>query len=142
MLSKNYSDEELENLNSELNNFGIENTILTVKSNTSNNINLLKNDILNEVNKNDEKNKKIIELEQQLASNSFDNSQLLKEAKIVLPKLEAISVSNNQFAEGDSLVKKNVLIYVAKEKLTNEEESKLKLWIENRLNQENIEIFK
>ena len=142
LLSKNYSDEELENLNSELNNFGIENTILTVKSNTSNNINLLKNDILNEVNKNDEKNKKIIELEQQLASNSFDNSQLLKEAKIVLPKLEAISVSNNQFAEGDSLVKKNVLIYVAKEKLTNEEESKLKLWIENRLNQENIEIFK
>ena len=142
LLSKNYSDEELENLNSELNNFGIENTILTVKSNTSNNINLLKNDILNEVNKNDEKNKKIIELEQQLASNSFDNSQLLKEAKIVLPKLEAISVSNNQFAEGDSLVKKNVLMYVAKEKLTNEEESKLKLWIENRLNQENIEIFK
>ena len=94
------------------------------------------------MNKNDEKNKKIIELEQQLASNSFDNSQLLKEAKIVLPKLEAISVSNNQFAEGDSLVKKNVLMYVAKEKLTNEEESKLKLWIENRLNQENIEIFK
>ena len=142
LLSKNYSDDELENLNSELNNFGIENTVLTVKSNTTSNINLLKNDILNEVNKNDEKNKRIIELEQQLASNSFDNSQLLKEAKVVLPKLEAISVANNQFAEGDSLVEKNVLMYMAKEKLTNEEEAQLKLWIENRLNKENIEIFK
>ncbi len=142
LLSKNYTKAELYDLNSELQNFGIENTILVVKNNTADNINLLKNDILNEVNKNDEKSKKIIELEQELSSNKFDNIQLLKESKILIPKINAITVANNQFAQGDSLVEKAFLVYVAKEKLTNEEEAKLKSWIENRLNIENVEIFK
>jgi len=142
LLSKNYTKEERHNLNNELQDFGIENTILVVKNNTSDNINLLKNDILNEVNKNDEKNKKIIELEQEISSNKYDNIQLLKESKILIPKINAILVSNNQFAKGDSLVGKTILIYEAKEKLTNEEESQLKAWIESRLNKENVEIFK
>lgn len=142
LLSKNYTKAELYDLNIELQNFGIENTILVVKNNTADNINLLKNDILNEVNKNDEKSKKIIELEQELSSNKFDNIQLLKESKILIPKINAITVANNQFAQGDSLVEKAFLVYVAKEKLTNEEEAKLKSWIENRLNIENVEIFK
>lgn len=142
LLSKNYTKEELHNLNNELQDFGIENTILVVKNNTADNINLLKNDILNEVNKNDEKNKKIIELEQEISSNKFDNVQLLKESKILIPKINAILVSSNQFAKGDSLVGKTILIYEAKEKLTNEEESQLKAWIESRLNKENVEIFK
>lgn len=68
--------------------------------------------------------------------------QLLKESKILIPKINAILVSNNQFAKGDSLVGKTILIYEAKEKLTNEEESQLKAWIESRLNKENVEIFK
>ena len=137
-----YNKEELQHLNEELQNFGLKNTILTVKSNASEKLDILKNDILNEVDKNDKSNEKIIDLEQKLANNKFENNQLFKESKIIFPKLNAITVSNNQFAEGDSLVERTVLIYVAKEKLTDDEEAKLKFWIESRLNKENVEIFK
>ena len=142
LLSKDYNKEELQHLNEELQNFGLKNTILTVKSNASEKLDILKNDILNEVDKNDKSNEKIIDLEQKLANNKFENNQLFKESKIIFPKLNAITVSNNQFAEGDSLVERTVLIYVAKEKLTDDEEAKLKFWIESRLNKENVEIFK
>jgi hypothetical protein len=56
-------------------------------------LNLLLDDILNEVSKSDEKDKKILELEQEISKNSFDDLQLLKESKILIPKLNSITIS-------------------------------------------------
>ncbi len=142
LLSKNYSQDEVEMLNKKLIDFGIENTNIEIKKNTSDDISLLKNDILNEVSKSDEKDKRIIELEQELIKNIFDNSQLLKETKILFPKINAITVSNNSFAQGDSLVKKTILIYKAETPFSEEDEMQFKNWIEQRLNIKNVEIFK
>jgi hypothetical protein len=97
---------------------------------------------LNEVSKSDEKDKKILELEQEISKNSFDDLQLLKESKILIPKLNSITISNNNFAQGDSLVAKTILVYKSSEALTNEEEGKLKDWAQQRLNIKNVEIFK
>lgn len=142
LLSENYTEKEINELNEKLKNYGIEDAELIIKHNASGNINLLKNDILNEVTKSDEKDKKILELEHEIAKNNFDNKQLLKESKILLPKLTGITVSNNSFAQGDSLIRRTILIYKAEEKLTAEEETVLKNWIEQRLNEKNVEIFK
>lgn len=142
LLSENYTEKEINELNEKLKNYGIEDAELIIKHNASGNINLLKNDILNEVTKSDEKDKKILELEHEIAKNNFDNKQLLKESKILLPKLTGITVSNNSFAQGDSLIRRTILIYKAEEKLTTEEETVLKNWIEQRLNEKNVEIFK
>lgn len=142
LLSENYTEKEVNELNEKLKNYGIEDAELIIKHNASGNINLLKNDILNEVTKSDEKDKKILELEHEIAKNNFDNKQLLKESKILLPKLTGITVSNNSFAQGDSLIRRTILIYKAEEKLTAEEETVLKNWIEQRLNEKNVEIFK
>ena len=67
---------------------------------------------------------------------------MLKEIKILFPKINALTVSNNNFAQGDSLVNKTIFIYTAEAQFSNEEEQKLKNWIEQRLNINNVQIFK
>lgn len=142
LLGKKLTKQEIEEVNDKLSYYNIDNTTVVFKHNDSDNINLLKNDILNEVSKSDEKDKKILELEQEISKNSFDDLQLLKESKIIIPKLNSISISNNNFAQGDSLVAKTILVYKSSEALTNEEEGKLKDWAQQRLNKKNVEIFK
>lgn len=142
VLSKKFSGKEIDELNDKLKNYGIEGTSLIIKHNDSSNINLLKDDILNEISKNDDKDKRILELEQEITKNEVDNLQLLKESRIIIPKLKAIAVAKNHFAQGDSLVDKTVVIYQAETKLTDSEEAKLKEWIEQRLKVKNVEVFK
>jgi uncharacterized hydrophobic protein (TIGR00271 family) len=142
LLGKKLTKQEIEEVNDKLSYYNIDNTTVVFKHNDSDNINLLKNDILNEVSKSDEKDKKILELEQEISKNSFDDLQLLKESKIIIPKLNSITISNNNFAQGDSLVAKTILVYKSNEALTNEEEVKLKDWAQQRLNKKNVEIFK
>lgn len=142
LLGKKLTKQEIEEVNDKLSYYNIDNTTVVFKHNDSDNINLLKNDILNEVSKSDEKDKKILELEQEISKNSFDDLQLLKESKIIIPKLNSITISNNDFAQGDSLVAKTILVYKSNEALTNEEEVKLKDWAQQRLNKKNVEIFK
>ena len=142
LLGKKLTKQEIEEVNDKLSYYNIDNTTVVFKHNDSDNINLLKNDILNEVSKSDEKDKKILALEQEISKNSFDDLQLLKESKILIPKLNSITISNNDFAQGDSLVAKTILVYKSNEALTNEEEVKLKDWAQQRLNKKNVEIFK
>lgn len=142
LLSKKLTEQEISVLNDKLSYYGIDNTSVIFKHNDDESINLLKDDILNEVSKSDEKDKKILELEQKISKNSFDDLQLLKESKILIPKLNSITISNNNFAQGDSLVAKTILVYKSNEALTNEEEGKLKDWAQQRLNKKNVEIFK
>ncbi|WP_374365164.1 TIGR00341 family protein [Cloacibacterium sp.] len=142
LLSKKLTEQEISVLNDKLSYYGIDNTSVIFKHNDDENINLLRDDILNEVSKSDEKDKKILELEQEISKNSFDDLQLLKESKILIPKLNSITISNNNFAQGDSLVAKTILVYKSSEALTNEEEVKLKDWAQQRLNKKNVEIFK
>ena len=142
LLGKKLTKQEIEEVNDKLSYYNIDNTTVVFKHNDSDNINLLKNDILNEVSKSDEKDKKILALEQEISKNSFDDLQLLKESKILIPKLNSITISNNNFAQGDSLVAKTILVYKSSEALTNEEEVKLKDWAQQRLNKKNVEIFK
>ena len=71
-----------------------------------------------------------------------DNMQLLKEAQVLFPNINAINVSELSFAQGDSLVEKPILIYQSSENLTDEDQIKLKNWIEKRLNKSNVEVYK
>ena len=49
---------------------------------------------------------------------------------------------NSVLQQGDSLVEKPVLIYQSSENLTDEDQIKLKNWIEKRLNKSNVEVYK
>ena len=92
LLGKKLTKQEIEEVNDKLSYYNIDNTTVVFKHNDSDNINLLKNDILNEVSKSDEKDKKILELEQEISKNSFDDLQLLKESKkYPAPRAEIIN---------------------------------------------------
>lgn len=140
-LKRNFTQDEIKKMNQSLSEIGLNNTELIIKANNYQNLEVLKDDILNEINKNSERDKELLALKSQTSSLE-DNMQLLKEAQVLFPNINAINVSELSFAQGDSLVEKPVLIYQASENLTDEEQIKLKNWIEKRLNKSNVEVYK
>lgn len=140
-LRKTYSEKEINQFNKKLDESGLKNTVVIIKPNSYQNLDVIKNDILNEVNKNSEKDKRILELEKQNIKFQ-DNKQLLEELKIIFPSVNSISVSEQNFAQGDSLVNKNTLIYNSDKVLSKDDETRMKNWIEKRLNKNNFEIYK
>ena len=140
-LKRNFTQDEIKKMNQSLSEIGLNNTELIIKANNYQNLEVLKDDILNEINKNSERDKELLALKSQTSSLE-DNMQLLKEAQVLFPNINAINVSELSFAQGDSLVEKPVLIYQASENLTDEDQIKLKNWIEKRLNKSKVEVYK
>ncbi len=143
-LSRQFSNEELNIYNRKLNEYGFSNTILTIKQ--SNNLQNLKNDILNEVSKADiivnEKDKKIIDLENKIASDTFNNKQIFKEAKALFPEIEAVSVSKHTFYFAkDSVARNTVLLYKANKKLRETDEQKFIRWLKEKLPNDSIKVI-
>ncbi|HCO19935.1 MAG TPA: hypothetical protein DIT47_02245, partial [Flavobacteriaceae bacterium] len=140
-LKRNFTQDEIKKMNQNLSEIGLNNTELIIKANNYQNLEVLKYDILNEINKNSERDKELLALKSQTLSLE-DNMQLLKEAQVLFPNINAINVSELSFAQGDSLVEKPILIYQSSENLTDEDQIKLKNWIEKRLNKSNVEVYK
>jgi len=143
-LQKKYSDNEVNALNQKAEKFGLQNTKIIIRHNSSDNLQALKKDILNELNKNEssqtEKEKRITELEQKIATNTFDNRQLLSEIKILFPNIHEVSVSKQNIATKDTTLLTTMLFYNANPKLNKEEMYKLKTWMQKRIN--NIDSIK
>jgi len=140
-LSKEFSQEEEGQLNEKLKEYGITNTVLKIKQ--SNNLQLLKSDILNEVSKKataiDIKDKKILDLENQIAANSFDNKQVLLEAKTLFPEVKSVSLANHvTYYINDSTAVQTVLLYTAAKELNNEERNKLGSWLKEKLKKDTV----
>ena len=146
-LTKHFNRPEIKQLNDRLNSYGIYNTKLIIKQDTTFNISNLKNDILNEVRINDtllyKRNSEISALKKEAAKNSFDNKELLKEVSAIYPEISAISVSNHTvYTNTDSSYTEAVLIYQAKRELGRSDKGKLANWIKQRLSLNNVVIFK
>lgn len=89
-----------------------------------------------------EKDAEIQMLENQIAENSFDNEQILKESQALFPGILTLSLGNHIFPiSNDSTFKTTVLIYQSKSKLSPQDELKLTKWISQRLNLSNVEIY-
>jgi len=144
-LNKSYTAKELDTLNINLKKYGLSNTILTIKQNSTDNINALRNDILNEVTKKDrileEKDKQIEELKGTIAENSFDNKQIYSEVKIIFPSIHVLSINNLNYIASDTVSVKTVFIYQANPKLNDNEKSKLKHWLQTKLSIADVEVI-
>lgn len=143
VLSKRFSDEEINVLNQKLKTYDINDTKLVVLQDTTD----LKSDILNEINSNQsvlsKKDVTILKLKNQISQNRYDNKALLAEVKILFPEIENISLSNHTFDENtDSTKTVPVLIYKSKEGIEKPSEEKLVLWLKQRLVKNEIEIFR
>ena len=122
----------------------MKNTTLLIRQNSSDNLQSFKSDILNQVNKKDnalcEKDKSIALLEQKLIENSFDNKQLRLEINVFSPKINSVSVSNQNLVSHDSTSVSTVLICNSNSKLTKVDKEKLRTWMLKKLGIDNIEI--
>ncbi len=144
-LNKVFTSEEIHTLNSKLNNYGLHNTLLTIKQNSTDNINALRDDILNEVTKKErileEKDKQIIDLKSELSKKTFDDKQIFSEVKIIFPSVLSIAVNNLTYFSSDTSYVKTVFIYQANPKLNDSDKNKLKIWMQKKLSISEIEVI-
>ncbi len=146
-LSKRFSKDEIDSLNSRLSVRHIPATKLLIRQDSADRIQLLRSNILNEIkNKDiiaDEKDKKIQALEAEIAKNTIDGKQILQEAKVIFPNILSLSISNNTFYYStDSTSIKTIFIYQAQEDFTAENKTRLESWLKKRLLLKNIELIK
>jgi uncharacterized hydrophobic protein (TIGR00271 family) len=141
-LSKKFTSGEIAGLNEKLKYYSLSNTQLRVIQDTTD----LKSDILNEIKYNksvlSEKDVTILKLKKQISSSTYDSKALLSEIKILFPEIENISMTNHIFNDNtDSLRTVPVLIYNSKSTLKEEYKTRLTLWLEQRLDKTNIELY-
>lgn len=146
-LSRRFTSNEIKTLNHELAAYGLSNTKLIIRQDSAFNIQNIKNYILNEVKNSDtiinQKDIEIQLLKNEIAQNTFDNKEILKEANAIFPDIQSLSIANHTFyTEQDSSFTKPVLIYKAKNELSQDDEQKLVNWIRQKLSLKSLEIYK
>jgi len=142
-LTKKITPKEIKSFNQKLNTYNIGNTVLQIRQDTTD----LKKYIMNEINIGktgiNEKDLKIVTLEQKILADQYDNKELLSEVKIIFPEIENLSISNHTFNPNtDSLKIVPVLVYQSKKDLPEASKQKLTLWLQQRLSKNKIEIYK
>jgi len=147
-LSHRFSMDEIEALNSKLSYYGITNTKIIIKQDSSDNIQMLKSSILNEIKSKEEEKGNIYEarirlLESEIAGNTYDNNQILKEAKSIFPVIQTLSLANHTFYNpADSAYRVPVLVYEAQKDLSKQDKIKLGNWLKKRLALDTIIVLK
>ena len=146
-LSRRFTDNEIRNLNNDLKAYGISNTKLIVRQDSAFNIQNIKKDILNEVKGADtiinQKDIEIRLLKNEMAANTFDNKEILKEANTLFPDITAISLANHDFyTSKDSSFTTTILFYESPKELSNDDKIKFENWVRQRLAIKNLEVYK
>ncbi|HEY5408189.1 MAG TPA: TIGR00341 family protein [Ginsengibacter sp.] len=146
-LSRHFTGNEIKTLNDDLKTYGVANTKLIIRQDSAFNIQNIKNDILNEVKGSDtiinQKDIEIRLLKDKIASNSFDNKEILKEVSTLFPDITAISLANHDFyTSKDSSFTTTILFYESPKELSDDDKVKFENWIRQRLSIKNLEIYK
>ncbi|RZJ65448.1 MAG: TIGR00341 family protein [Flavobacterium sp.] len=142
LLSKKFTPEEKNELDSRLSIYGLEKTKLVIRQDTTN----LKQDILNQI-KNEkadinQKDVMISELKKEIADNTYDNKSLLEEAKVLFPSVTDISISNHPFhVQREKVEIYPVAIYSSVKELPKSDVEKLAEWIRIRIKKVKVQIF-
>ena len=145
-LSTRFEKKEIDRLEKEMNeNKYLRGTDLIIRQDSTDRLSVLKGDILNEIksskNEVSRKDLRIIQLEKEIAKNTFDNKKMLKEAKAIFPAITSLSVSNHTMAtEKDTAVAITAVIYESKKELPIEDSEKLTNWLNERLSVKNVAI--
>lgn len=140
LLNRNLSTNEIESYNRILTNMGATNTELSFRQNDDD----LKAEILNEISKQEnvvsEKDVAINRLRTELDRYKLSDSTLTKELHILFPSLTNVSIGKiEQYPNTDSVRMQCILLYQAPQKI---EEEKLKSWLRERLNTQNVVLVK
>lgn len=147
-LEKRFAKDELAELNKKIaENKYIKGSRLLIRQDTTDRLTALRGDILNEIksseNEVNKKDIKIVQLEQELAKNKFDNKKILKEAVALFPDITSLSIANHSLITSKDSTKNVTVILIESEKdLPAEDSKKFKSWINARLSVTNAEVFR
>ena len=123
--------------------YNIENTQLVIKQDTTDIKKFILENNASEKAKENEKDLMILNLENKLKQNTYNNRALREEIIILFPQIKNISLANHTFNENtDSTITKTVAIYNSTKTLSTSDEDKLKTWLKKRISKNNIELFK
>lgn len=142
-LDKKFSKPELIDLKSKLSLYNIDNTELLIRQDSTD----LKRDILAEISRRSEnvseKDIAIQNLRKELTAYKFEDQELIKEITTLFPTLTPFSIGKQLMVNtADSTKMETVLFYNGKEKLDNKELTKLRDWLNIKLNGSDIKILK
>lgn len=141
-LNKKLSKQEMEMYNRLLDERGIHNTILNFRQDDAD----LKSEILSELNKQDaslsEKDVTINNLRQELNKYKVNEPGLVRELNVLFPELKDVSLGKIEKFAGTDSAKVEWLVLYHLEKETQEiDKSKMKKWLNERLDVDNILIL-
>ncbi|MGV3459827.1 MAG: DUF389 domain-containing protein [Flavobacterium sp.] len=145
-LSKRFTQPEMQSLDSVLaKNKYLRGTQLVIKQDSTDRLDALKGDILKQVqskeNELNEKDVKIMQLEQKLAG-GFDDKKLLKEANAFFPQITAVSVSKQDMVDQkDSIIPITSVLYRCGKPLSDDDKARLNKWLNQRLEVKNAKVF-
>lgn len=139
-LSKKFDSTEINTLNKELADYGLNNTKLTIKQNTSD----LKTEILSEINKQNtnlsEKDLQLNALSSELKKYKIENPKLIKEIGILFPEISEVSLGKiDNYYPNDSTATSTIVVYKSDKKI---DEEKLKKWIAEQLGDNGLKLIK
>ncbi|SEG17462.1 DUF389 domain-containing protein [Sphingobacterium lactis] len=142
-LDKKFSNAEKEDLNQKLATYQIEGTELVIRQDSTD----LKRDILAEISKQSrnvsESDVTIQNLRKELASYTFSDQELISEINILFPELAPYSIGKQLVVVNpDSSFHQNIVTYTSGEAIPAAELSKLKTWLETKLNSKNVRIIR
>ncbi|MEN5232616.1 DUF389 domain-containing protein [Sphingobacterium faecium] len=141
-LDKKFSKSELVELKNALSIYNINNTELIIRQDSTD----LKRDILAEISRRSEnvseKDIAIQNLRKELANYKFDDQELIKEITTLFPTLTPFSIGKQLAVNAvDSTKIETILFYRGKEKLDSKELSKLRDWLNIKLEGSDIQIL-
>lgn len=142
-LSKRFDSLEMKSLKEKMKYYQLSNTKLIIKQDTLD----LKNDILNSINNykktGDDKDILISTLQKKISDYQLNNANTIKEAKILFPEINSISIAQYTITEKSKNNKTiPVILYQSKKVLSSTSKEKLKIWLEVRLEKDSIEIYR
>lgn len=147
-LSRRFSQAEITALTNRLNqNKYLSGTRLIIRQDSTDRLNALKGDILNQIksseNEMNVKDVKIVQLEKELAKNKFDSRKLLKEIRILFPNINSLSIAKSSLVNyQDSTSTITAVIYDSPKNLTSDENEKLRKWLNARLSVQDAALFR
>ncbi|WP_443936844.1 DUF389 domain-containing protein [Pedobacter sp. MW01-1-1] len=147
-LAHRCTDEEIDSLNKMLPAYGLKNTRVVVKQDSTDDIEELKSSLLNEIKSKtslqSQAEAKVKQLEKEIEKAAYDAKQISLEIKPLFPQINAVSIANHTFydVKRDSLIKIPLLVYDAEKLLSNADKVRLKNWLKKRLALDTLMVVK
>ncbi|MBA5629703.1 DUF389 domain-containing protein [Moheibacter lacus] len=140
-LTKRFDSAQIVQLNQRLQDYGLSQTELVIRQDEID----LKSEILSELNTQQnvvsEKDLIITNLQKELSVYKFDNITILHEIEILFPEMKNLSIGRQiTETESDSAFIETVVIFNSEEE-TEENEVKLKKWLEQKLSLKNVVVI-